>query len=364
VETTDAAEHRQAALPRPAHLCGRGPDRGVLGALGPATLEFAGDRRHCAHERLAWQALALAAQHEHGRENDHDRAHDREEDRRDPAASIVWGVLISSYFGLKFAPTSFVSEISPTHYLIERKADYHFSKKDDVYKFWLAKFPKISQAKSGPEMLEIASVTKNKVTSYPIVDEFFSNIILEIILIIGILHISFGLLRYIRNNIAGLGWIIFLVGGYFFFPSILKATVIPEFMGWMTKPFTTALGLQCLYVGVIFAALASLIQHGLKGLGELAHLVQIVADVLSYLRLYALSLAGAIMATTFNQEGTALNLFLGFITILLGHAVNMLLAMGGGVIHGLRLNFIEWYHYCFIGGGKLFKPLHKLKIRG
>jgi V/A-type H+-transporting ATPase subunit I len=29
----------------------------------------------------------------------------------------------------------------------------------------------------------------------------------------------------------------------------------------------------------------------------------------------------------------------------------------GGVIHGLRLNFLEWYHYSFEGGGKRFNPL-------
>jgi len=33
----------------------------------------------------------------------------------------------------------------------------------------------------------------------------------------------------------------------------------------------------------------------------------------------------------------------------------------GGVIHGLRLNFIEWYHYSFDGDGKLFDPLKLLK---
>ncbi|EPP35519.1 putative V-type sodium ATP synthase subunit I domain protein [Chlamydia psittaci 84-8471/1] len=32
----------------------------------------------------------------------------------------------------------------------------------------------------------------------------------------------------------------------------------------------------------------------------------------------------------------------------------------GGVIHGLRLNFIEWYHYSFDGGGKLLHPLKKV----
>ena len=213
-------------------------------------------------------------------------------------------------------------------------------------------------------MLEISTEKKKNVTVYPIVDEFFSNIMLELILIIGIVHISFGFLRYLRRNIAGIGWISFLIGGYFFCPAILHATIIPEFMGWVTKPISSALGLQFIYVGVGFAIIAGVIQHRLKGLGEVAHLVQVIADVLSYLRLYALSLAGAIMAATFNQEGSALNLFLGFIVILAGHSINMMLALGGGFIHGLRLNFIEWYHYCFDGGGKLFKPLHKLKIRG
>ncbi|MGH2612647.1 MAG: V-type ATP synthase subunit I [Rhabdochlamydiaceae bacterium] len=279
-------------------------------------------------------------------------------------ASIFWGVVTSSYFGLKLAPSNILSEISPTHYLIERKAEYHLKNHDDVYQFWFKRFPDIAKATSGKDMLEIATEKKKNVTVYPIVDEFFSNIILELILVIGILHISLGFLRYLRRNVAGLGWVCFLAGGYFFFPSILHATIIPEFMGWVTKPIASAFGLQCMYVGVGFAILAGFIQHRLKGLGEIAHMVQVIADVLSYLRLYALSLAGAIMASTFNQEGSALNLFLGFIVILAGHSINMLLALGGGFIHGLRLNFIEWYHYCFDGGGRLFKPLHKLKLKG
>ena len=210
-------------------------------------------------------------------------------------------------------------------------------------------------------MVEMATVKKNSVTIYPIDDEFFSNILLEFILVIGVVHVSLGLLRYLRRNLAGLGWVCFLVGGYFFFPSILKATTTPEFLGWITKPIASTLGLQCIFIGIGFAIVAGFIQHKLKGLGEIAHLMQVIADVLSYLRLYALSLAGAIMASTFNQEGSALNLFTGFIVILIGHGVNMLLALGGGFIHGLRLNFIEWYHYCFEGDGRLFRPLRRLK---
>jgi V/A-type H+-transporting ATPase subunit I len=90
-------------------------------------------------------------------------------------------------------------------------------------------------------------------------------------------------------------------------------------------------------------------------------MIQVFADVLSYLRLYALALAGMIMATTFNDMGMTVGLLGGFIVILAGHAVNILLGIMAGVIHGLRLNFIEWYHFSFDGGGRLFKPLKLLK---
>ncbi|MFS8563708.1 MAG: hypothetical protein LVR00_05075 [Rhabdochlamydiaceae bacterium] len=95
-------------------------------------------------------------------------------------------------------------------------------------------------------------------------------------------------------------------------------------------------------------------------MGEISSVIQIFVDVLSYLRLYALSLAAAIMASTFNQEGSALGLVFGAVAIFLGHCINISVGFMGGIIHGLRLNFLEWYHHCFDGGGKLFKPLKKL----
>ena len=44
------------------------------------------------------------------------------------------------------------------------------------------------------------------------------------------------------------------------------------------------------------------------------NLVQVFGDVLSYLRLYALALAGTMMAATFNGLGEILGLFLGIIS--------------------------------------------------
>jgi V/A-type H+-transporting ATPase subunit I len=253
---------------------------------------------------------------------------------------IGWGVLTSSYFGLSLASDNPLNKVSLLHYVAEKKLEYHLAEKDDVYQTWLAKnLPK-------EEML----------------DEFSSNIILETTLIIGIIHISLSFLRYLRRNIAGLGWIIFMVGGYLFFPKVLSATTIANFMGWISKSKADAVGQQLLYGGIGFAIIASLLQKGVKkGWSEIANMIQVFADVLSYLRLYALGLAGSIMASTFNEEGLKLGLAVGVLIGVAGHCINLSLSTMGGVIHGLRLNFLEWYHYCFDGGGKLFKPLHKIK---
>lgn len=274
---------------------------------------------------------------------------------------IGWGVLTSSYFGMKLAPTHALMKISPLYYLVDKKADYHLAAKDEVYKSWVAKFPQLQTATTGKQMLASAVIVTKGRTSYPIVEEFSGNIIFEFIIIIGIVHLSLGFLRYVRRNYSGIGWIAFMVGGYLFFPTMLQATTIVNFMGWISPATAKVLGLQLLYGGLGFALIAALIQRGWKGLNEIANIVQVFSDVLSYLRLYALSLAGAIMASTFNQEGAALGLVVGFIIILVGHCVNISLSFMGGIIHGLRLNFLEWYHYCFTGGGRLFKPLQKLK---
>jgi V/A-type H+-transporting ATPase subunit I len=276
---------------------------------------------------------------------------------------IGWGVMTSSYFGLKLAPNHALMKVSPLYYLVDKKADYHLAAQDDVYKSWLAKFPQISSATTGPEMLQMAATVQNGKTSYPIVEEFSGNIIFEFIIIIGIVHLSLGFIRYMGRNYSGIGWIAFMVGGYLFFPTMLQSITIPEFMGWISISTARTLGLQLLYGGLGFALLVALIQRGWRGLSEIANIVQVFSDVLSYLRLYALSLAGAIMASTFNQEGSALGLAIGVVIILIGHTMNIGLSFMGGVIHGLRLNFLEWYHYCFTGGGRLFKPLQKIRDR-
>ena len=71
---------------------------------------------------------------------------------------------------------------------------------------------------------------------------------------------------------------------------------------------------------------------------------------------------------TFNGMGAsildkfgAFGIIFGVLIIIFGHLMNISLNIMSGAIHGLRLNFIEWYHYSFEGDGKLFDPLRLLK---
>lgn len=94
--------------------------------------------------------------------------------------------------------------------------------------------------------------------------------------------------------------------------------------------------------------------------------VQFFSDILSYIRIFALGLSGALLAQTFNNlsfdlwnTGIAGMLFAPVIFVL-GHTLNIALCIMGGVIHGLRLNFLEWYRWSFDGGGKKFVPFKDL----
>jgi len=81
-------------------------------------------------------------------------------------------------------------------------------------------------------------------------------------------------------------------------------------------------------------------------------------DVLSYCRLMALMLAGAVIASVFNTLGTlAGNIVFFIILFLIGHALNLGLNIIGAFVHSLRLQYLEFFGKFYREGGKPFRPL-------
>lgn len=277
-------------------------------------------------------------------------------------ACILWGILTTSFFGVNIGINNPVRDLSLTQWLAEKKTEYHFDKKDDVYQYWVKKYPSLKGQTNPEKILKEVKEEKDGSISYPLLDKFVGNLMLEFSIFFGTIHVILGMLRYLFRAWSGLGWIIFMIGSYLFFPSVLEATSILNFLFGVPKVAGAALGLNLIYAGIGLAMVFAIIKDKLAGLNEIANLIQIFADVLSYLRLYALGLAGGIMSVTFNEMGLSAGVYVGWMIILAGHIVNISLSVMGGVIHGLRLNFLEWYHYSFEGGGQNFKPLSLHKV--
>jgi V/A-type H+-transporting ATPase subunit I len=277
-------------------------------------------------------------------------------------ACVIWGILTTSFFGMKFDINSPLRNFSLVTWLAEKKAEYHIQHKDAVYEEWVKKYPTLSSVQDRHEFIVKAVDEKEGSKSYPILDKFSDGIMLELALMIGVIHLILSLARYLPRNLANIGWIIFLIGAYLYIPYHLDVTSIIYYVFGVDKVKGGEIGLQMVYWGIGIALVFSLIKNKILGLLEPANLIQVFADVLSYLRLYALGLAGSIVGVTINEMTAGLPAALGFILLLAAHLMNMVLGVMSGVIHGLRLNFLEWYHYSFEGGGKQYQPLNLKEV--
>lgn len=275
---------------------------------------------------------------------------------------VVWGLLTTSFFGISFGPDSPMQKFSLINWLVVKKVDYHRRMQDSTFKDWEEQFPQIAGMQSPEQILESAVNERRGKKEYEMFSAFSGSIMLELALLLGMIHVSLSFARSLRRSWAGIGWIIFIIGGYCYFPDYLgTASMLHTVLG-VDEATVGLQGLYLLIFGFTLAVLLSVIQNKLLGLLAITTIIQVFADILSYLRLYALGLAGGIVSGIVNDLAGGLIFIAAVPLILVGHAVNITLSLMGGVIHGLRLNFLEWYHYCFEGDGKLFSPLQKYEV--
>ena len=104
------------------------------------------------------------------------------------------------------------------------------------------------------------------------------------------------------------------------------------------------------------------------GLWELYELATgTIGDVLSYLRLFALGLAGALLSQAILKVGMMVkgDRWWGWIpfalVVLLGSGINLAIGCLSAFVHSLRLTFVEFYKSVgFKGGGVEYAPLKKV----
>ena len=90
--------------------------------------------------------------------------------------------------------------------------------------------------------------------------------------------------------------------------------------------------------------------------------VNVFSDIVSYIRLWAVGLAGAAISATVNELagpllGNFLFMILAIILLVFGHGLNMILNVLSVIVHGIRLNTLEFSsHLDMSWSGHKFKP--------
>lgn len=191
------------------------------------------------------------------------------------------------------------------------------------------------------------------------------NHIMIVSILIGMVHISLSMFIRLRKDrfYGALGWVVAIWSTYFLLDSRMAH-------GEDNPPALWGLIAGLAVVLLFSSKKRNPLFRLLEGLLALTGVVQVFGDVLSYLRLFALGVATVYIAQTFNILGQDVaggipvigGIFAGLI-LLVGHTLNIALAIMGGVIHGLRLNFLEWYRWCFEGDGLEYKPFQRISGR-
>ena len=90
--------------------------------------------------------------------------------------------------------------------------------------------------------------------------------------------------------------------------------------------------------------------------------VNVFSDIVSYIRLWAVGLAGAAISATVNELagpflGNFLFMIIAIVLLVFGHGLNMILNVLSVIVHGIRLNTLEFSsHLDMSWSGHKFKP--------
>ena len=192
-------------------------------------------------------------------------------------------------------------------------------------------------------------------------------------LVVGIVHLSIAMVvkaiyatknEGIAKTVGTWGWTLLIVG------SVVTGGL--ALLGVIDAPAVKAVLIVIGIVsGVSIFFLNNLKRNPLlnvgSGLWEAYNTVTgLMGDVLSYLRLYALGLAGGMLGSTFNTLADmvlglhvpGLNILLFVALLLIGHALNLALSCLGAFVHPLRLTFVEYFKNSgYEGTGRTYHPL-------
>jgi V/A-type H+-transporting ATPase subunit I len=160
------------------------------------------------------------------------------------------------------------------------------------------------------------------------------------------------------SALADLGWIGLLWAAFFIARMLILGDNFPFFGKWLIIA-----GISCV---ILFTNPQKNILRTIgEGLGALAlSLMNSFTDVVSYIRLFAVGLAGVAVADAFNALAATVgtgNLFAivaAAAVALIGNTLGMILGPVSVLVHGVRLNVLEFSGHANVSwSGARYKPL-------
>lgn len=120
-------------------------------------------------------------------------------------------------------------------------------------------------------------------------------------------------------------------------------------------------GLSFIFSNYEGSVLKSVLESLKNIISVLLGVVNVFSDIVSYIRLWAVGLAGAAIANTVNEMAGPIMggfvIFLGILLLGFGHGLNMILNVLSVIVHGVRLNTLEFSsHLGMTWSGFKYKP--------
>jgi len=189
-------------------------------------------------------------------------------------------------------------------------------------------------------------------------------------LLLGAIQIIYGMFIKVANEIhqtgfrsafSTIGWLFILFG--------IGIYLLMKKIGVDLNTVVIVSGI-ILFVGFLGAFIFSnperniLINFALGLWGAYNMATGLMGDILSYIRLFALSICTGILGYVYNSIAVSLAPDIPVVRILVialilvaGHSINLMIGMLGAFVHPMRLTFVEFYKNAgFSGGGKKYLP--------
>ncbi|HSQ34538.1 MAG TPA: hypothetical protein VLQ89_00970, partial [Candidatus Binatia bacterium] len=198
-----------------------------------------------------------------------------------------------------------------------------------------------------------------------------SETIKYICFITGTVHIAIAhLWNFIRQtrekpfirSFSQLGWLFLVLGLYYLVLSLVlsgERFPLPAFAIWLMGAGLAMIIVFSRQEGRffhgIFAGLSNLLTTFLSGISAFS-------DIISYIRLFAVGLATVEIAKSFNGMAAGLangafGIILAAIVLVLGHSLNLAMGALSVIVHGVRLNMLEFSgHLGMEWSGRPYKP--------